>query len=446
MDDKTKNVNKTIDASLSDMLSDIGEIIAVPAMAPSFEGGEGELERSQVIGKILKKSNVFDSIKHYDVIQSTETGDIVRPNLVAMVNGVDSTLPTTWIITHMDEVPTGNLKLWYSNPRKLTLAIEEDFGFQTVSIDDLDKYIGTSEFDKLVVIGRSVDDDVKPGVGAVYALKALKAKGIVPNGNIGLVFVSDEETGGSEYGIRHLAEKIRLFKPEDLIIVPDDGNETGDVIEIAEKSRLVIKVTTEGKQGHSANGYDDSKNASEVASRYQIEFVDWFREKYKARNKLFEPSYSTIQPTQRHIESGSANTVPGVDISFIDMRLLPKYNIDDVLDYAKNLADKYQDQSEIKMIIENPVHTLAPPETSSKCEVVTKLIDAIQAVRGVKPKMIGIGGETCANHLRKIKIQGKYLNVAVYCSITGTEHKINERAKLAHILYDTKVFAHMFMN
>ncbi len=446
MNNKMKNVNRTIDCDLSDMLSDIGEIIAVPAMAPSFEGGEGELKRSKVIEKILKRSDVFDSIEHYDVIQNTETGDIVRPNIVAMVNGVDDTLPTTWIITHMDEVPTGDPKQWYSNPRKLTLAIEDGGEFQKVSFGDLDDYVGTSEFDRLVVIGRSVDDDVKPGVCAIYALKAMKVDGIKPNGNIGLVFVSDEETGGSEYGIRYLAEKIKLFSPDDLIIVPDDGNETGDVIEIAEKSRLVIKIITKGQQGHSANGYNDSKNASEVASRYQIEFADWFRNKYTAVNKLFVPSYSTIQLTQRHIESGSANTVPGTDISFIDMRLLPKYNLDDVLGYARHLAEKYQEQFKIKMTIENPVHTSAPSETSPKCEVIKKLVDAIQVVRGVKPKMIGIGGETCANHLRKIKIQGKPLNVAVYCSITGTEHKINERAKLAHILYDTKVFAHVFMN
>lgn len=445
MTNEIEQVNRTIDNYLPDMLRDIGEIIAVPAMAPSFESGEGELARSQVVEGILERSEVFDSITRYDATHNTEIGDITRPNLVAMVNGSNPTLPTIWIVTHMDEVPPGDSAKWYSDPRKLTLAIE-DGGFQTISIDDLSDYVGHPEFEKLVAIGRSIDDDVKPGVGAVYALKALKENGISPKRNIGVVFVSDEETGRSEYGIRHLAEKVKLFKPEDSIIVPDFGNGKGDVIEVAEKSRLVVKITTEGEQGHSANGYDMSNNAAEVASRYQLDFIDWFRETYDAKNELFDPPYSTIQPTERHIETGSANTVPGRDRSFIDMRLLPNYDVDEVLRKARSLADEFQERFGVQIEIESDVYRLAPPETSPESDVVLKLVDAIMEVRGVEARVIGIGGGTCASHLRKVAVDGQHLGAAVYCSTTDTEHQVNERAKLTHILYDTKVFAHVFMN
>jgi len=44
---------------------------------------------------------------------------------------------------------------------------------------------------------------------------------------MGLVFVADEETG-SEYGLEYLLRHHKgLFSPQDLVVVPDWGNEQG---------------------------------------------------------------------------------------------------------------------------------------------------------------------------------------------------------------------------
>ena len=62
--------------------------------------------------------------------------------------------------------------------------------------------------------------------------------------------MADEETG-SLYGLEHLLNTApHFFNPDDLYIVPDAGSSKGDVIEIAEKSQLWLKVQTTGIQCH----------------------------------------------------------------------------------------------------------------------------------------------------------------------------------------------------
>ena len=74
-------------------------------------------------------------------------------------------------------------------------------------------------------------------------------KGLLPACDIGIALVADEETG-SRKGIDYVLEHTDAFRKQDLIIVPDAGNETGTLIEVAEKSILWLKIKTLGRQAH----------------------------------------------------------------------------------------------------------------------------------------------------------------------------------------------------
>ncbi len=100
------------------------------------------------------------------------------------------------------------------------------------------------------LFGRGVEDDQHGIVSSYFAVKALQEEGVRPAYPIGLIWVSDEETG-SPKGLQYVLKKKRnLFKAEDLIIVPDAGNREGTMIEVAEKSMLWMKFTLLGKQCH----------------------------------------------------------------------------------------------------------------------------------------------------------------------------------------------------
>ena len=63
------------------------------------------------------------------------------------------------------------------------------------------------------------------------AARALAELGIQPACDVGLLLVSDEETG-SVFGLKHLLSH-GLFEPQDAFVVPDWGISAGDEIEVA---------------------------------------------------------------------------------------------------------------------------------------------------------------------------------------------------------------------
>ena len=98
------------------------------------------------------------------------------------------------------------------------------------------------------LFGRGTEDNGQSLVASLYAVKALIDEGVKPEYNIGLAFMADEETG-SGMGIKYVV-KQNVFNPDDLIIVPDSGNEQGTQLEVSEKSIMWLKVTTTGQQCH----------------------------------------------------------------------------------------------------------------------------------------------------------------------------------------------------
>jgi succinyl-diaminopimelate desuccinylase len=270
-------------------------------------------------------------------------------------------------------------------------------------------------------------------VASVFAALAFVRQGIVPERTIKLLFVADEEVG-SKYGIQHLIANYSLFNKEDIIIIPDGGNAQGTEIEVAEKNICWLKVRTQGQQTHAASP-DKGVNAFLAASELALRAHGLEKTVFTARNSLFEPDRTTINPTKKEANVPNVNTIPGEDVFYLDMRILPVYPVSKVLEELRNVAALVEAEHDVKVGFEI-VQSNESKATAADAPVVKVLQKAVKEVYGVEAKPIGIGGGTVGAYLRNAGF-----DCVVWARMNETAHQPNESAQLANILGDAKVFA-----
>lgn len=76
------------------------------------------------------------------------------------------------------------------------------------------------------------------------------------------------------------------------------------------------------------------------------------------------------------------------------------------------------------------------PQTPKDAKVVEELGQALTKIRGIKPKIVGIGGGTVAAPLRL-----KGFEVAMWSSLDDMAHQANEYALLSNIINDAVIMA-----
>lgn len=389
------------------MIQTLSELIRIPAIGPE-NGGEGESKKAEKLMQILQTIG-FDKIERHDA-DDPRVPSGKRPNLIAYCYG-ENKAEMLWIITHLDIVPAGEESLW------------------TI----------TKPFRPLVkdgkIYGRGSEDNMQPMVASIYAIKALKNLKIKPKRTVALAFVADEEHG-SKYGIQHII-KQKLFKKDDLVIVPDSGNENGSFIEIAEKSALWFKVCTIGKQTHASRPHM-GLNAHRIGMQYATALDKLLHEKYSAKDAYFDPPESTIEPTKKDKNVDAVNIIPGEDITYFDCRMLPNYDLDKMQMDIRVLAEEFEKKTGAKIKIEVVSKSVAPKPTADDARIVLMLKDAIKQIRQIEPKAGGIGGGTCAAFFRKINMPA-----VVWSTIDEMAHQPNEYAKIDNIVNDAKIYAHL---
>ncbi len=372
-------------------------LIPIKSISPE-SGGSGESERANEICRLLEELG----IKNYSRYDTEDTSGCTRSNVVVKTGFQSKTL---WIIAHIDTVPEGDRSLWSKHPFKATL-----------------------ENGKLY--GRGVSDNGQAILLSLLLLKNLKRDQL--KYNLGVAFVADEETG-SQYGIQYLLKKD-IFRQDDLILVPDAGKESGDEIEVAEKSILWLKFTVSGKQYHASMPFN-AINASREGMKFILELDSLLHEKFGDSVDIFLPPYSTFEPTKHEKNVDNINTIPGVDVQYLDCRILPRYDLDVVLDQINLKIREFERNSKARITVETVQKEQAPPPTPQNSEIVTKLKESIKNKRGVDPKVIGIGGGTCAAYFRK-----KGFDAAVWCTtVAESAHKPDEYMILDHVLLDVEV-------
>ena len=381
-------------------------LTSIPAIAPEG-GGDGETKKCAALEKWLGE-NGFTNIQKIEAPDSRVSSG-VRPSLIVTIPGQSDDY-SVWVMAHLDVVPTGDMSLWKTNPWE---CIEKD--------------------GKL--FGRGVEDNQQGLVSAAFAALYYLKNGIKPSHTIKLLFVADEENG-SEYGIIYLLEHFDLFKKEDLILIPDGGDKIGETIEIAEKNIMWMKVHVVGKQTHGSRP-DTGANACLAACDMSLRLHN-LEKKFDKKDSLFEPDYSTFQPTKRLANVDSTNIIPGEDTFFMDCRILPCYSLETVTAEVNKIASEIEKDHKVKVDIEYPQKSESPA-TPVSASVAQKLAAAIKKAHGIEARFIGIGGGTVGAELRR-----KGFNAVVWSSMDETAHQPNEYCIIDNIIRDAETLIEVF--
>ena len=381
---------------------------AIPAFAPE-SGGVGEIEKCAALEKWLASHGINRFERHDSPDDRVPSG--MRPNLVATIPGAKDE-GRLWIMSHLDVVPEGDRSMWTGDPFKVTYQDGR-------------------------LVGRGVEDNQQGLVGSVMAALALVEAGIVPPRTVKLLFVADEEVG-SKHGIQYLLKATTLFRSDDLFIVPDGGVADGSQIEVAEKNICWLKIITKGKQTHTAMP-DKGSNAFLAACDLALAINGLEKSVFTARDSLFDPDRSTVNPTKKEANVPNINTIPGDDVFYVDLRLLPQYSVDFALGEIEKLMRAGETRSRGACTYEI-AQSNESKATKADATVVKMLAAAIGEVYGVTARPVGIGGGTVAAYLRK-----SGYDAVVWAKMEETAHQPNESALMENILGDAKVFLTMML-
>ncbi|MFO7595510.1 MAG: M20 family metallo-hydrolase [Desulfocurvibacter africanus] len=382
-------------------------LVAVPALGPDNEG-QGEWAKAQLTKAMLTEMSLgVDKDMH---APDSRVPDGLRPNFTCVIPGMDRS-KTLWVISHLDIVPPGDLSLWEGDP-----------------------YLLRVEGDQLY--GRGTEDNNQAAVSSLILAQSILEEGLTPPINLGMLFVADEETAskfGLEYVIKHHAD---YFRPGDLFLVPDFGGPDSSMMEVAEKSIFWLKITVFGKQCH-ASTPEQGNNTLVAASDLVLRIRELYNI-FDARDEMFNPPFSTFEPTKKEANVENVNTVPGKDVFYVDCRVLPCYPLAQVMDKIRELGRQVEAKYGVRVEYQDVQREDAAPPTSPESEVVTRLAAAIRRIYDVEPKPTGIGGGTVAAVLRRAGHPA-----VVWSTLNHNAHQPNEHSSITFTIGDAKVMAAM---
>jgi len=407
---------QTVESSKDEQVRFLCDLIKIPAVAPS-SGGSGEWDKVELIEDRARAIG-FSDIERYDA-RDADAPSGARPNLVVWLRGKgkgrigDNDVPRLLVLTHTDVVPPGDLNAWDSDP------------FSPIVKDGK-------------IFGRGAEDNGQSLTAALFAARSVMDIEILPNQDVGLVMVADEEIG-NEKGIIHLMNE-GFFKKNDLILVPDHGEPDGRLVDISEKSVTWIKVTTKGKQCHSSRP-DTGNNAFRAAMKFGTMADEALHKKFAQKDELFDYQLSSFEPTKKEANVSNVNTIPGEDIFYIDCRVLPLYKLNDIITEMRRIADLVEKETGTKISLEPVLKEEVAAPTPDDAPIVKMLLNAINTVYQNDPYPGGIGGSTVAAVLRRV---GHH--AAVWETVENKAHSPNEYAVIDNMVNDCKVFAALFID
>lgn len=407
MNNKILNETEKLEPLMTETLT---RLCRIPAISP-HNGGTGEDAKISELEKIIHELGLNKAKIHIERVEDSKSPSGFRPSLFLEYPGKKS--QRICILTHIDVVPEGDLSSWTHDP-----------------FDPVIK--GTRLY------GRGVSDNGTCLVSSLFALKAILNAGVEPEHTILLAFVADEEMG-SHYGLEVLLER-NLFREDDLVVVPDSGNEAGDFIEAAEKAMLKLAFTVTGKQVHASMPHKGI-NACRVANMLAYEVDEALHKAFPEENKMFTYPFSTFEPTRRFANVPAVNIVPGKERFDFDCRVLPEVNLDDVIATVMKVCKDVEKKTGAKIEVDVD-RADAAPVTSPDSEVVKLLTKCVREVLNVEPVTGGIGGGTFAALFRR-----KNIPAVVWSQECGdVAHQPDEFTEIKYITNNAKVFALMMMD
>ena len=400
-------VLSAVEGLRGEMVEALSRICRIPAVSP-HNGGTGEEEKAREIERLVAELGLGAVTWQRVEDERSPTGD--RPSLFLEFPGKQRR--RLCILTHVDIVPEGDRSLWTTDPYRPVVKGSR-------------------------LYGRGVSDNGMTLIASLYALKALVASSADPEFSVCLVFAADEEMG-SGFGLGPLLER-GLFRPDDLVIAPDGGNDAGDFVEISEKAGLKLAFTVTGRQAH-ASLPNTGLNACRAANILAVEVDEALHKAFPDEDPLFDPPVSTFEPTRRFANVPNTNSVPGKERFEFDCRVLPSVSLDEVLGVVERVRKDVANRTGATIDLEVNRNDAAVP-TSPDSDIVRLLCGAVREVLGVEPRTGGIGGGTFAAFFRRKGIPA----VVWQQECAGVAHQPDEYTEIDYLVNNAKVFALMML-
>ncbi len=393
------------------------ELVSRPALGPEA-GGSGEEDKANWLTGALHARGVpmverMDSVDRVQSVDPDAKRD-VRPNIVAIYPGEHGLKKgrTLWIICHMHVAHPGPLELWSGSPYKLRV-----------------------EGGRLY--GRGVMDNYQSITAAMLLLEGLSKNKLTPPLNLGLVLHAQNS------GFRHVLQtRPELFKPDDLYLVPDEGNPEGTIVGVAEKGLLWLKVAISGETRHAADGngfYSALAAGSELVTQ-----LPEFDQKFSGRNPLFANSASVCTPTQAATSSGGINTIAATYSLYLDCRFAYPQTSDEIIQGVRHLAEAMDKKHGVNTALDILVNYPAAPAAGQDSAIFAALQRAVRAQLPNAGPLLrhGSNTSTAATALRE-----KGLDSVTWGKIEPANRQIaNEFAYIADHLDEAGVFARILFD
>jgi len=399
-------------------------LVGVPAISPE-SGGTGELAKFESFQQALSELIVLDAVERIDAHDPRAEGG-VRPNLVGVWSAAPvretigqetfapetpgRTLPRTfWLIAHLDVVPARQEEGWDHDP--FTLARR---GRQ--------------------LHGRGAEDDHQGVCSILLAIKALQVLDRRPACDIGVIFVSDEETG-NEFGLEFVqATRPELVSSRDVVWLPDGGTPDGAQVQVADKSLLMLRLRIHAPRARSFRP-DQGVNCARVAAHLTVRLEELHRIHDRV-DSLFRPSTCTFEPMHWEPVETEWGSLPDEEIFHLDCRLLPGVDHNAVVRSVRRIAREEARRWNVAIEVEIVHAEDVPPPCSLDPALTEIACRAVRRAHGVEGEAIGVGIVAFAQEMRK-----RGIPVIVHQRIDGMAHEVNEYCNLDNLLGDAKVLA-----
>jgi succinyl-diaminopimelate desuccinylase len=365
------------------------------------------IEIADILAEKMKNAGIATKIVYPPEEITSALGDHTENCRVRSVLGEikgSSNGPVLLLNAHIDTVSPGDMSNWEYNP------------FEAVIKDNK-------------VFGRGAGDDKGSVAAQVMAAAAIARAGVELKGTLQINPVADEEAS-SNRGTRWLKE-AGCLNPDYLIV----GEQTDNIVCIAERAVLWLKVTIKGKAAHGAMpwaGNNAVARMSEFICRVNHELAIEFQK----RKHPFLPSTS-ISTTK--IEGGiKTNIIPEICTLEIDCRLAPGDTEGSVLREVEGILTELSEKGQaFEWRVEILQSDGKPIETDSNDKLVTTMLEALNEVSGHKHAP---GGYNQASDARIFSETG--IPIVIFGpGDPSLGHAPNEYISIDQLLEATKTYA-----
>jgi succinyl-diaminopimelate desuccinylase len=266
--------------------------------------------------------------------------------------------------------------------------------------------------------------DMKSGLAAMsYAALALRDKGFLRDGRIGLVFVPDEETAGPR-GSRYLADRGLLGANAIGMLTPEP---TGGVIWNANRGAITLQITVKGKSAHVGRQHEGVNAFERMLTVAQA---------LKALKSEVEAEQRSILMLGGRCEGGTNfNVVPDYCSFTVDRRINPDEDFDEEKQRLYAVLDRARSEG-----IDLDVEVLQEGRAAAVSEndpVGRSLAEAVEQITGRAPRF-----EMCPGLLETRFYAERGIPAFAYGpGLLTVSHGPNEFVPVARIVECAQVYA-----